>query len=115
MPSDSEPRVFRWVEALGPALVVIAGGGAAYGGLQARMDTQASALLKLQDIPVQIASFRNELTQAVSDIRVDHSQELSVLTQRIATIEQRSQRNYENITQLWGVARENQGKLANSR
>lgn len=111
--SMEEPKIFRWVEALGPALVVIAGGGMAYGGIQARMDAQAESLQRLQELPIQIATLRTEVTQAASDIRVDHAGKLNELGQRIATVEQRSQRSYENIQRLWEIVRANQGKLAN--
>lgn len=109
----SEPKLFRWVESLGPALVVIAGGGMAYGGIQARMDAQADALVKLGNVPVQIAEMRTELHNTTAKIQIDQAQRFSDLAQRIATVEQRSQRSSDNIQRLWEVVRANQGKIAN--
>lgn len=108
---EQEPRIFRWVESMGPAIAVLIGGAMAYGGVQARLEAQAEALQKLEQVPVQIANIRTEIQSSTAAIRVEQEQRMSGFTQRLATVEQRSDRNYENITRLFEIARDNQGKV----
>ena len=108
---EQEPRIFRWVESMGPAIAVLIGGAMAYGGVQARLEAQAEALQKLEQVPVQIANIRTEIQSSPAAIRVEQEQRMSGFTQRLATVEQRSERNYENITRLFEIARDNQGKV----
>ena len=108
---EQEPRIFRWVESMGPAIAVLFGGAMAYGGVQARLEAQAEALQKLEQVPVQIANIRTEIQSSTAAIRVEQEQRMSGFTQRLATVEQRSDRNYENITRLFEIARDNQGKV----
>ena len=108
---EQEPRIFRWVESMGPAIAVLIGGAMAYGGVQARLEAQAEALQKLEQVPVQIANIRTELQSSTAASRVEQEQRMSGFTQRLATVEQRSDRNYENITRLFEIARDNQGKV----
>jgi Zn-dependent oligopeptidase len=84
----------------------------AYGGIQARMEAQAESIAKLEQVPVQIANIRTEIQSSTAGIRVEQAQRLADITQRMATVEQRSQRNYENNTTQWEVIRDNQGKVA---
>jgi len=109
---QQEPRIFRWVEAMGPAVAVLIGGAMAYGGIQARMEAQAESIAKLEQVPVQIANIRTEIQSSTAGIRVEQAQRLADITQRMATVEQRSQRNYENNTAQWEVIRDNQGKVS---
>lgn len=108
---EQDPRIFRWVEAMGPAVAVLIGGAMAYGGIQARMEAQAESIAKLEQVPVQIANIRTEIQSSTAGIRVEQAQRLSDITQRMATVEQRSQRNYENNTAQWEVIRDNQSKV----
>ena len=108
---QGEPRLFRWVEALGPALVVLMGGGVAYGGVKAQMDTHSELLGALSSLPVQVAELRAEIASTAAGIRIDQGENLGNLAQRIATVEQRSTRSYENISRLFDIARANEGKI----
>lgn len=106
------PGMLRLIEALGPAMVVAISVGIAYGGIQTQLDTQADALRKLEPMPLQMAAFESKLTVAMSNIRVDQASKVNDIMQRVATVEQRSQRSYENIQSLWEIVRANQGKPA---
>ena len=95
---DAPVWITRWI----PAIATIVMIGTAWGSIGARLDQ----LEPLRGMPLQLSEYRSEMRERIATLNAE-------LSQRLSTVEQRSQRNYENITQLWGVARANQGKIAN--
>jgi len=98
-----------WVQTLAPALVFIAGGGMAYGGIKAQMDSQGTALQKLEALPLQLANFRSELNSAVSAIRLDEAARVNEISQRISTVEAIAKRNAGNLETIWPRIRQLEG------
>ena len=106
-----EPSWMRWAEVLAPSLVMVAGGLIAWGGLTTQMDQMAESLADLRPLPLQVERLRGEMQQQIAAITVAQATEMAGMGQRLATVEQRSQRNYENIQQLWEIARANQAYI----
>ena len=89
-----------------PMFVLLGGGLMAWGGFDARLGAMEANLLPLKTVPVALAKLEGSL---MGQLRTSTGE----LATQFSRLDQRSQRNYENIQQLWEVARQNQGRLAN--
>lgn len=87
--SNNETNWLRKAEALGPMLVIAAGGLIAYGGFDVRMSVVEDALARLQDMPLQVERLRTDLREGTMQQNTDLRALVSGLEHRVAVLESR--------------------------
>ena len=84
----------KWVQTLGPVLVIAVALASAWGSFDVRMGHMESNLNKLDNIPLTLERMRNELTNARTVKETDYEHRLSALEGRAAA-------NRKSVERIW--------------